>query len=723
MNRHLFLAILLAILLVTAALANALAQNPQSKPAQTPALPQSATSDQDDIVRITTNLVQVDAVVTKNGKPVKNLKAEDFEIFEDGKPHVVTSFSYVSNTSAAPNAVKTDTAAPKDRVPFTGPVQPYEPRRTMALVIDDLGTSAESMASIRGQLRKFVNERLQPNDLVAIIRTGGDVGALQQFTTDRRLLINAVDQLRWNFCSRVGPTVFTPSQRITIVRDENPPYASSFEPEFGACGLQSVSGTLKVLRFILRSMGELPGRKSVILFSDSIPREEQEIPSRFIEYQLGRYSAIPGRRDFYFGLQQLAEIAIRNSIVIYSVDTQGLQYTGPTAADTFSGSARDVTQQINALTRNRSNLLWQRREGAELLAKETGGFLVRNSNDFKLPEILEDQEGYYLIGYRPTDETFDKRFHHIKVRAKGSGLTTRTRKGFYGVTEEDAKKSRLGSADPTLKALISPFAAHDVNVDLVALFAHDQNIGSMLRCFLNLPGQDLTFTAQPNGSFKATIEVRGVIFGGNGVVVDSITNTATLTLRPEAYEQAIREGLALQFGMPIKRSGGYQFRVAVKDVPSSRLGSAGQFVAVPDLSNKRLAMSGVIVFPTTVRLATTAAGQTITDSPAMRRFTRGSDLMFGAAIYNAVVDRSSHQPLLTIQTRLLHDGKVISSGPPLKLDPGNQTDFTTIVAKGIVHLSSDLAPGKYFLQLIVVDALAKQKQNEATQWIDFEVKP
>ena len=97
--------------------------------------------------------------------------------------------------------------------------------------------------------------------------------------------------------------------------------------------------------------------------------------------------------------------------------------------------------------------------------------------------------------------------------------------------------------------------------------------------------------------------------------------------------------------------------------------------------------------------------------------------MFGAAIYNAVVDRSSHQPLLTIQTRLLHDGKVISSGPPLKLDHGNQTDFTTIVAKGIVHLSSDLAPGKYFLQLIVVDALAKQKQNETTQWIDFEVKP
>jgi VWFA-related protein len=713
-NRHL----IFAVVLLTGTFA--VAQDPQPNP-KTPPAQQAPTINEDDVVRITTNLVQVDAVVTRNGRPVKNLKAEDFEIFEDGRKQTVTSFGFISNTSPA----KTSDTASMNRPPVTDLPEPYEPRRTIALVIDDLGMSAESITKTKRQLRNFVNQQLQPNDLVAIIRTGGDVGALQQFTTDHRVLNNAIEQLKWNFCSRVGPSVFNPSQRLATVTGENPALAESSVPDamWGTCGRESASGTLKVLSFILRSMGELPGRKSMILFSDSIPRQEQELPSTFVEYQLGRYSAAPTSRDLYFGLQRLAELAIRNSVVIYSVDTQGLQYTGPTAADSFNGPARSVTQEIKSLNTNRSSQVWQRREGSELLATETGGFLVRGANDFKLPQILEDQEGYYLIGYRPGDGTFDRKFHHIKVQARGSGLKTRTRKGFYGVSEEDVKKARLNYSEPALIGLISPFAAHDINVDLAALFAHDQNSGSMLRCFLSVPGQDLTFTPQPNGFFKGTIEVRGMIFGDNGAVVDTISNTATLNLQPESYKQAIRDGVALQFNMPIKRAGGYQFRVVVKDVPSARLGSAGQFVAVPDLTNHILAMSGIVIFPVTVKLAMTSSGQTIVDSPAVRHFKRGSDLMFAAAVYNATLDALTHQPQITISTRLFHEGKVVKASEALKLDLRNQTDFTVVVARGLVHLSDDLETGKYFLQLIVVDELAKRKMNATTQWIDLEVQP
>jgi hypothetical protein len=80
----------------------------------------------------------------------------------------------------------------------------------MAFVVDDLGLSAQSVTEVRKQLRKYLAE-LQPNDLVAIIRTGGEVGALQQFTSDRRVLNRAVDRLRWNPCSRVGLFIFQPA--------------------------------------------------------------------------------------------------------------------------------------------------------------------------------------------------------------------------------------------------------------------------------------------------------------------------------------------------------------------------------------------------------------------------------------------------------------------------------------------------------------------------------
>jgi VWFA-related protein len=171
--------------------------SPSPQPAQTTATPQAGDQDS-DVVRITTNLVQVDAVVTKNGKHINDLRPEDFELFEDGHPQKITNFSYLSNIStAAPesNAATPATKADTSRVPIV-PAAPHpnDMRRTMALLIDDLGMSFEGIASTRNQVRKFLQE-LQPNDLVAIIRTGSDVGALQQFTTDRRLLTSALDTL------------------------------------------------------------------------------------------------------------------------------------------------------------------------------------------------------------------------------------------------------------------------------------------------------------------------------------------------------------------------------------------------------------------------------------------------------------------------------------------------------------------------------------------------
>ncbi|PYS67048.1 MAG: hypothetical protein DMF73_20250 [Acidobacteria bacterium] len=94
------------------------------------------------------------------------------------------------------------------------------------------------------------------------------------------------------------------------------------------------------------------------------------------------------------------------------------------------------------------------REGSELIAKQTGGFLVRNSNDFGLKKIAEDQNGYYLLGYRPTDETFNRKFHHLKVAVKGRGLTVRTREGFFGVGEESEQRGELTAVDQLKKALM-----------------------------------------------------------------------------------------------------------------------------------------------------------------------------------------------------------------------------------------------------------------------------
>lgn len=397
-------------------------------------VPGISQTQSDDVVRITTNLVQIDAVVTKKGKPIKDLKAEDFEIFEDGKLQTITSFVFVSNVTENGGAFDTPETTSKDPNKPSDPsspppIPPEIARRRVALVVDDYGLSNQSMARVRRQLRKFI-DGLHPNDLIAIIRTSYARREVPQFTNDKSRLNQAWEELKWNQCSRVGV------KTISRVGTDNAAGCGS--------GVASFDESIISMRAILTALGQVPGRKTMIIFSDDTPLREEE---RFMRGG----SVLQGDEDarqedahsWRARLRRLAELAIRASVVIYGVDTGGLQTIGVTAADEtvsprIAGSVgnRIFTDQL----RNQTKLLQSRRDGADAIAKQTGGFLVHDQNEFGFDKILEDQSGYYLIGYRPSTETFDKRFHKIRARVKKSGHEVRTRSGFYGLTEEDAKR-------------------------------------------------------------------------------------------------------------------------------------------------------------------------------------------------------------------------------------------------------------------------------------------
>ncbi len=721
MGRRIFLSsLILGSLLVSVG-----GQQPQQTPSPSAAPKQQnppRADEQGDVVRITTNLVQVDVVVTKDGKQVTDLKPEDFELSEDGKPQKVTHFSYISNVPAA--STNPPARSPKDKVTPVLPaaVHPHDVRRTVALVVDDLGMSFESIGQARRQIRKFVDEQLQPNDLVAIIRTGGEVGALQQFTTDKRLLHSAIEHLKWNQCSRTGLYVFRPVGSPLLHQGETD----------APCALRSQLETMRALRFVLQGMRELPGRKSMLLFSDSLPIDNQE-PGLQGQDQTGddQGSSADSTTSYLAQLQKIAELAIRASVVIYAADTRGLQYTGPTAADNITYPPRNkVTpdQVIGGLMRSRSLALFAGREGGDLISRQTGGFLVRNSNDFGLQRVMDDQQGYYLLGYRPADETFNRRFHHIKARVKRSGFTVRTRAGFYGVTEDEARSPELTPHDELSKALMSPFGSNEITVRLTAFFANDATAGSLLRSFLYLEARDLTFVETADGTHEATFDLSSIMFGDNGKMVGRLDQTAKLRLRGQPYERALREGVVYSFDMPVKSFGSFQFRVAIRDQSSARIGAAGEFVQAPDLRNQRLALSGIVVHNETNLPGQTAANAAakseegdIFAGPAVRQFHQGANLIAVYAVYNALLDQTAHLPRLTAQTRIFRDGKPVFTADPAPLDAQGQTDLQRIFTASRVHLGPELSPGDYVLQIIVEDRLGNEKARVATQWIDFEV--
>lgn len=703
MKNKVFLALSLSVSVLLPALAQTRPSDPVQQKATTPA-------KDDDVVRITTNLVQIDAVVTKNGKVVPNLTADDFEIYEDGRQQTITSFAYVSNVSRSVPETGASRESGTNPIPFS-PFKREQPHRTMALVVDDLGLSAESMNQVRRQLRKFIAEELHPNDLVAVMRTSGELGVLQQFTTDRRLLNRAVDQLRWNFCSRVGIHVFTPARSAGTT----------------TCSLASSRATLASLRFIIDSMGRLPGRKSLVLLTDDLPRQSQDdlLGDGGLELagddnnapQDAQLPDIP-YSNYTEALNKLAERAIRASVVIYSVDTQSLAITGITAADHLPGDYRTITQRINSILSTRSSLLLTRREGSLLLARQTGGFQIHNSNSFKLDTILEDQSGYYLIGYRPSDETFNRRFHHIRAKVKRSGMSLRTRYGFFGLTEEEVAQRQLTTADLTNLALASPFTAQEIELYVTPFFADYGNDRALIRSFVDLNLRDLAFTVV-NGERQASIDVHSVVFGDNGRLVQQLQHVATLRFTEIEYERALSNGFPLSVDLPVKRPGSYQVRVAIRDRTSAKLGSGGGFVSVPNVKTGQLATSGIILGTMPKTTTQTDAANEVMINPGTRRFKAGSDLKFVYRIYNAAVGGGKLRDL-SVETLLVRDSTDVLSRPVSSVVADAQKDLDHVIVNGVAPLSG-LEPGNYYLQVVITEQVAKKKVLPVVHWAEFEI--
>ena len=715
-------------------LLTALASTPagQQRVAPAPPVPQSTPPpkpDEVDVVKITSNLVQVDAVVTdKNGKIVTDLKPEDVEILEDGRKQKITHFSY--NATETPEVERPAKSAPFDKsappVP-PGKLRREDVRRTIAVVVDDLGLSFESTYYVRRALKKFVDEQIQPGDLVAIIRTSGGMGALQQFTADKRQLYAAVDRVKWNSNGRSGIGAFDamqpalPSAELEAANED----LNRFREDVFAVG------TLGAISYVVRGLKDLPGRKSILLVSDGFRVYERNDLSR-------EYMALDR-------LRRLIDQANRASVVIYTMNATGLQSFGLTAADsTYGRSTDEVEEQLT----NRRNAAWETQEGLDYLARETGGIAIRNTNDLSggIKRILDDQRGYYLIGYRPDNMTFDPRtgrrtFHKLSLKVTRPGkFNVRMRNGFFGFTEaERAEPRTLGQE--MVAALVSPFGATGVHLQLTSLFANDAKAGSYMRSVLHVDTHDLTFTDEPNHVHKCVFDVVAITFGDNGVVVDQpVGKTYTLALPDEVYKRAIRDGLVYYLTVPIKKAGAYQLRISLRDSVTKRIGSASQFIDVPDLKKNRLALSGLVLTGTSARRSTNAAtpadisavanpnqtaegaGQENADaSPAVRHFKGGMFMDYAFIIYNAQLAKTDNQPHLTTQVLLFRGSTPVFSGKAIPYQVNGQMDLRRLMAGGQIQLGTDLGPGDYALQVIVTDLTADAKHRTVSQWMDFEI--
>ena len=676
----------------------------------TPSFSQSPPSQGDaaeNVIHVNVNLVQMDAVVTDSkGNPVETLRPQDFEILQDGKPQKITNFSFISTRPAARDAAQPKPAAPAKSREKPVPPPPFMPKpseihRTIALVVDDLGLSWESIARVRGSLKKFVDTQVEPGDLVAIIRTGAGMGSLQQFTTDKRLLYAAADRVKYNaMMSRVGISSFAP-------------LGSAGDGDSIAQLRSSVFsvGTLGAIRYVVDGLRELPGRKTLVLFSENLQLFNGNDPDMRV----------------MDAVHDLIDAANRASVVIYTIDTRGLQYYGLTAADDTRGM---TPRQMANVPMRRSQQVFESQDGLVMLAHDTGGKFYQNSNDMlgQVEQAVRDSEGYYLLAYHPPSDTFDARtnrpkFHKVSVRVKVPGLTVRHRSYFAGRSDALAEAPARTPGEQIRRALYSPFTSGAIHLRLTPLFTNSAKDGSFITGLLHFQARDLNFTDQPDGWHKAVFDVVSVTIGEQGQVVDTTSKTFTITLKSDSYQKALENGIIFRFRHPVKKPGFYTMRVAMRDEASQHVGSANQFIEVPDIS-RRLTLSSLLLEKETPAQKPAAgegegqvAQQDPKGNPVLRTFKQGDAMAYVYQVFNA--DAQTGQGALQVHTRLFRDGQSVYEGKPMPLQAVTQSDPKHLVAAGAMKLGAHMTPGDYVLQVIVSE---NNGEKTASQSMDFEVQ-
>jgi VWFA-related protein len=684
------------------------------------------------LVRVNVDLVQMDVVVTDaKGNHITDLKPQEFEILENGKPQRITNFSFIPGARIVPTTKTSTNTMPADGAGKGAPPMAPAPTaaggatRTIVVIVDDLGIGEQSFAAVHAALEKFVDQQVGPADLVAIITTSGRLGSLQCLTSDTRLLRAAVAKFRSipNHRTVVGDDDFTCAYYKAMNAGRRNPGAPLDEDgylgwvaSFG--GKQALDAqeelqsdqrslyygllSLSVFRRVVDGLRELPGRRSILLFSEGLPLVRAQ-------------GAGETNSQITDGYEAFINHANRSGISVDTIDPRGLIATFETAD---GAGCRDA--KMSELTLTQQQL-------ADL-ARRTGGIAIFNDNDIAgaMGRVMDDQAGYYLIAYKPPPVAngghSDPGFRKITIHVTRPALKLRYHNSLYEQEPDQAlrESASKGGEDPLVAAVASPFAMRAVRVRLASRYWDGgPGVGSVLDNFLQIDARDLTFLPDGDGRRKANFDILALISGSATKPLDTVEKNYTISLTEAAWQRALREGLVQKLQMRLKQPGAYQLRSAVRDRYSGRLGSASDFIEVPDLTRGRLALSGIALSGKPGKTGQNTE-PTAAESFDRLRFRAGETVLYACQILNAypAPDGSTN---VEVRATLYYDGKALGTSAPIKIDPRGQADVKRLVFKNDFRPGKQLTPGDYTLQLTVVDKNAPNKRATATQSTDFEI--
>ena len=632
----------------------------------------SAREDPGTVLRFDVNLVQLDAVVTDGkNRHIATLTPEDFEVLQDGKLQKLTNFEYV---------------------PGNGGAGSEDTRQAAVIVFDDRKMSFSDFVYSKRALYRLLGTS-QSGLSLAVTRTSGGSGTMQQFSSDPAYFREVLDRMAWS-----------------------PPSPYELKANVFAWVIEAI-----------RALAGYPGRKSVIWISPGL-----------------RYPAGESVMDY---IRRVADEANRASVTIQTIDVRGLpaQLLDRSVPDASRAGPPDLSYHPWPSVDPPDAGYFRSQAVLAEPAEMTGGLFQHDDNDLfaQLRKAISDGDGYYLLGWYPGPDAFTHRanepipYHRVRIKVRKSGLIVRSRSGYYATPgESQVSGQHFGPEAQMEDALFSPLRKREINLQIASVLDNTERLEPYIRSWVQIGPEGIRLQpADAPDCSVISLEFASapllLSWSDYGNVRIQWIRTS-LRVCGSALEEVLKRGLVADVRTPVQAPGAYQMRVAVRNLSGNesagslslgqltrresmdrvnvQTGSADEVIEIPDWRKEKEIVSGLFVGTTAPQIPE----QSVEDASigvraegdfAVRKFHPGETVTYGFRLIAAT-------PNENVRMHLTRDGADVYTSVLLKCNP-NQRFIGTYL------LSKTSKPGHYVLE---IEGKGPRRHDElAWAGIPFEI--
>ena len=565
----------------------------QTKPAPQPSPPPRGEAE--DVIKFETSLVQTDVMVfDKDGRFVSGLKPEQFQLKINNTSRDI-SFFEAFKSGAVPASPQPGQSNEVSKL------RADAERRSVLFFVDDLHLAPDSLVRTKKALLEFINNRIGENDQIAITSPSGQIGFLQQFTANKEALRTAVARLNYRANPKSDTEKPPMSEYIAMkIRDGDESVMSYYVIEKqkqdcfkGGGGVicpatpqsmrqqirnraqqivlesaPSTEDTLRLLEGLMRTAAQLPGRKLVFLISDGFFLNDKKFGS------IDR-------------IKRVTDAAGRAGVVIYTLDARGIV-----------GESIDINRPMDPtglLLSAGIGELSDSQDGLNALAKDTGGEAFRNTNmpmHQWVEKVMDETSSYYLLAWKPDNEEQKRgKFKNIDVSILGRpDLKVRVRTSYFKsaalpllTTKRKRDKDPLKARDDDMRLVVdAPVAQREVPTGVDLHFNQMPGIGTSVVATITIDDSVLTYDLI-DGKLAADVDIAGILYDEKGKPVNSIVGRLRIFPKSSTTTGGDKQKRSIYQFSTLVPGGLYQVRVGIRDLKSSRLGSATDWVTVPKI--------------------------------------------------------------------------------------------------------------------------------------------